>query len=352
MATHSLSTVSIRPSRDQHTFRMALRNVVHRRNHKERSQPAHRGKLGLLEKHKDYVQRARDHHSKQDRLKRLQQKAALRNPDEFNFGMIKAAASGDPLGRKRGQHIERRRDEESSPLPNDLVAILKSQDVGYIRNVKRAEEKRIKALKEQILSSLALLPTDWLDAKEGRREILLQNGLVQANNRRATSAGTIASTSAKKTVWVDSVEEARSYGQMHKATALGPETFDMDSLDEYSGDEEQIATSSDLSRFGKTIGKLVTELGSRQERLNALQDAQSKLETVRQLMTTRGTSAKKVQSNDKKLREAMIKGGKITANGLAIPGADHAEEDSDEDGSGKSKASKRSIWKWGRERKR
>jgi U3 small nucleolar RNA-associated protein 11 len=66
----------------------SLRNSLHRRNHKERSQLAHRTKLGVLEKHKDYVKRARDYHSKQDRLTRLRQKAADRNKDEFYFSMV------------------------------------------------------------------------------------------------------------------------------------------------------------------------------------------------------------------------------------------------------------------------
>lgn len=66
-----------------------MRNSLHRRNHKERSQLATRSKLGLLEKHKDYVKRARDYHSKQDRLQRLRQKAADKNKDEFYFAMTK-----------------------------------------------------------------------------------------------------------------------------------------------------------------------------------------------------------------------------------------------------------------------
>lgn len=65
----------------------SLRNSIHRRNHKERSQLSHRTKLGLLEKHADYVKRARDYHSKQDRLTRLKQKAVERNKDEFYFSM-------------------------------------------------------------------------------------------------------------------------------------------------------------------------------------------------------------------------------------------------------------------------
>ena len=75
----------------------SLRNSVHRRNHKERSQLAHRAKLGILEKHADYVKRARDYHSKQDRLNRLRQKAAERNKDEFYFSMTKEKTKVCPV---------------------------------------------------------------------------------------------------------------------------------------------------------------------------------------------------------------------------------------------------------------
>jgi hypothetical protein len=66
----------------------SLRKVAPRRTHRERAQPASRKKLGLLEKHKDYVLRARDYHRKEKRIKSLREKARDRNPDEFYFGMI------------------------------------------------------------------------------------------------------------------------------------------------------------------------------------------------------------------------------------------------------------------------
>ncbi len=67
----------------------SLKNSLHRKSHKERSQLSHRTRLGFLEKHKDYVLRARDYHSKQDRINLLRGKAATRNKDEFYFSMTK-----------------------------------------------------------------------------------------------------------------------------------------------------------------------------------------------------------------------------------------------------------------------
>lgn len=97
----------------------------------ERSQPANRAKLGLLEKHADYVKRARDFHSKEDRIQKLREKAAMRNKDEFYFGMINSRT-------KKGVHMQSRGNET---LDVDLVKVLKTQDAGYVRTVLSSEVK-------------------------------------------------------------------------------------------------------------------------------------------------------------------------------------------------------------------
>ena len=76
------------------SFRNAEKQRSSGREHKERAQLKSRQKLGLLEKHKDYVLRARDYHRKQRRINALKEKAAFRNPDEFYFGMVNAQTEG------------------------------------------------------------------------------------------------------------------------------------------------------------------------------------------------------------------------------------------------------------------
>ena len=65
------------------SLKNAIKSVTNSKAHRERAQPANRARFGLLEKKKDYVQRAKNWHKKEDRMRALQEKAALRNPDEF-----------------------------------------------------------------------------------------------------------------------------------------------------------------------------------------------------------------------------------------------------------------------------
>ncbi|XP_010512355.1 PREDICTED: probable U3 small nucleolar RNA-associated protein 11 [Camelina sativa] len=114
----------------------SLRNCVPRPAHKERSQPQARKKFGLREKHKDYVIRAKAYHKKQDTLKILRQKAAFKNPDEFNFKMINSKT-------ERGNH--RPKDEVNKYSAEELM-IMKTQDIGYVFQKWQSEKNKIDKL--------------------------------------------------------------------------------------------------------------------------------------------------------------------------------------------------------------
>ncbi|KAK3049279.1 hypothetical protein LTR09_009457 [Extremus antarcticus] len=117
-----------------------LRNTHQRRNHRERAQPLERQKWGLLEKPKDYKLRAADHKVKKRKLKTLTQKAKERNEDEFYFGMMSSETKG---GVKVGQRGE---NGKSGVLKMEVVQLMKTQDVGYLRTVlqqTRRERERV-----------------------------------------------------------------------------------------------------------------------------------------------------------------------------------------------------------------
>ncbi|OCL12248.1 U3 small nucleolar RNA-associated protein Utp11 [Glonium stellatum] len=119
----------------------SLRNSVQRRNHRERAQPKEREKWGILEKHKDYALRAKDFNEKKKRLRILREKAAARNPDEFSFAMMSTKSDG---GRKIA-------DRGNKALSMDVVKLLKTQDVGYIRTMLQVVRKERRRLEEEIV---------------------------------------------------------------------------------------------------------------------------------------------------------------------------------------------------------
>mmetsp|Transcript_10122 Transcript_10122/g.24365 ORF Transcript_10122/g.24365 Transcript_10122/m.24365 type:complete len:300 (-) Transcript_10122:157-1056(-) len=155
----------------------SLRNAVKRITHKERSQPQSRQKLGILEKKKDYKQRADDYHRKEDRIKTMRQKASMRNPDEFYFGMHKSKIQG-------GKHVT---DDDYRQLDPELVRVMKSQDLSYVRMQRQKDMRRA----EKLQASLQLLD-------EG----------AAATGTSSTSTTT---KQRKHTVFVDTRKEAEEF---------------------------------------------------------------------------------------------------------------------------------------------
>ncbi|KAF2591153.1 hypothetical protein F2Q70_00041183 [Brassica cretica] len=114
----------------------SLRNAVPRPAHKERSQPQARKRFGLLEKHKDYVIRAKAYHQKEDIKKKLKQKAAFKNPDEFYFKMINS---------KTVDGVHRPKEEINKYSAEELM-IMKTQDIGYVFQKWQSEKNKIDKL--------------------------------------------------------------------------------------------------------------------------------------------------------------------------------------------------------------
>ncbi|KAL9443537.1 hypothetical protein AB3S75_016825 [Citrus x aurantiifolia] len=119
----------------------SLRNAIPRRAHKERAQPQSRKKFGLLEKHKDYVVRAKAYH-KEETIRRLKEKAAFRNPDEFYFKMIKTKTVD-------GVH---RLESEANKYTQEELMLMKTQDIGYNLQKLQSERNKIEKLNTMLHS--------------------------------------------------------------------------------------------------------------------------------------------------------------------------------------------------------
>ncbi|KAE8037733.1 hypothetical protein FH972_010298 [Carpinus fangiana] len=168
----------------------SLRNAVSRRAHKERAQPHSRKKFGLLEKHKDYVERAQVFHKKEQTLQKLKEKATFRNPDEFYFRMIKT---------RNVDGAHKLESNANKYTPEELM-LMKTQDMGYILQKLQSEKKKIEKL-TAVLHSLDNQPSnrhvyyaeDREEAKEIqflslKSKIVLASDDVSSDIKRKTAA--------------------------------------------------------------------------------------------------------------------------------------------------------------------
>lgn len=116
-----------------------MRNAVKRVTHKERAQPKSRKRFGLLEKHKDYIERANDFKKKKATIKNLKKKAADRNPDEFYFNMHNSQVTNGV------HHVKR-----DGRLSGSTVKLLKTQDMGYMVHRKCIDDRKAEKLRENL----------------------------------------------------------------------------------------------------------------------------------------------------------------------------------------------------------
>ncbi|XP_029927432.1 putative U3 small nucleolar RNA-associated protein 11 [Myripristis murdjan] len=122
------------------SFRKALKS--RQRQHHERSQPAFRKNLGLLEKKKDYKLRADDYHKKQNTLAALRKKAMDKNPDEFYYNMISSKLQD-------GVHVSKKAGEQEE-MTDEQKKVMRTQDIKYVEMKRVAEAKKIEKMKAEL----------------------------------------------------------------------------------------------------------------------------------------------------------------------------------------------------------
>lgn len=135
---------------------------IETRAHRERAQPAARAHLGLLEKKQDYKARAKNYANKKTQLLILRRKAEARNPDEFYHAMQSTKT-------KKGVH---KIAAERGELGKDTLAMLKTQDIGYVNLMAGKESAKIDKLRANLHELTG--PKSGAAAARGKHTLFLE----------------------------------------------------------------------------------------------------------------------------------------------------------------------------------
>lgn len=272
-----------------------MRNAVQRRNHKERSQPADRKRFGLLEKHKDYSLRAKDFNKKKSQLKSLKRKAEDKNEDEFYHGMISRAGPSTWASKGKRWTGTVDGDRGNKALPMDVVRLMKTQDMGYLRTMRNVAGKDVKALEERVVGMGGSLDPRVLDEKDDDDS---EDDWEDENG---------PATKPKKIVFAEAVadREDRILADMEKEEAERQKQDEMKNNNTAPSDgEEENPQTLRAEQRQRMLLKLHRRLQTARKKLKTLSTAENELELQRARMAKTSTIGGMTKSGKKfKVRE-------------------------------------------------
>ncbi|KAK8061496.1 hypothetical protein PG994_007862 [Apiospora phragmitis] len=273
----------------------SMRNAVQRRNHKERSQPADRKRYGLLEKHKDYSLRAKDFNKKKAQLKSLKRKAEDKNDDEFYHGMVSRAGPSTWASKGKRWTGTVDGDRGNRALPMDVVRLMKTQDMGYLRTMRNVAGKDVKALEERVIGMGGSLDPRALQKLEEDDDDDDDDDDWEDEDGPAKKP--------KKIVFAEAVSdrEDRVLAEMEKEEA---ERQKQDEMDTRSDEEDENPQTLRAEQRQRMLLKLQRRLQVARKKLKTLSTAENELELQRARMAKTSTIGGVTKSGKKfKVRE-------------------------------------------------
>ena len=257
-----------------------MRNAIKRKTHKERSQPAARTKYGLLEKKKDYVLRARDFHKKEDAIKRLNRKAAERNPDEFYFAMQNKKT-------KEGVHEERT--TEQNKYTEEELKLMQTQDAKYVSMKAQQELEKVRKQKETLHCLGA--------GMEERKHTVFVDDYEEAKNFDADKYF----DTPKELLW-RAFNRPRN-GQLSDADALVG--FGVNEID-YDEEELQKMQERKLKKVAKLNRGAYKLLNERERRAEQLKNMSLRMMLQREISHSKGVKKKITKKNKDGMTESYF----------------------------------------------
>ena len=236
---------------------MSMKHLVKTRTYRERSQPAARQHMGLLEKHKDYVLRAKDFHRKEDALQKLREKASFRNPDEYYMKMSRTKTED-------GVHRKERPDQPTM----DEMRVFKKEDAGYLLVKQTAEARKIERLRANL---------HMLDAPLQNKHTVFAADATEARSLDASRHGSTPAEAAalppvrkpKKKKRGREAAEADAEAAEGKKQKVGEEASTAAMGEEADSEEEEEAVA-----FGSALAALNKKQRERLEKARAKQYAE------------------------------------------------------------------------------